>query len=117
MATYLIGDIQGCYDALQRLLEKICFDPAADRLWCPGDLVNRGGQSLETLRLLEGLGKRFSMTLGNHDLICCASIGVFPTAARPTTKWTPSCTPPTVNVCWAGCRNSLWRPGLPNTGC
>ena len=68
MATYVVGDIQGCYDALQRLLEKIAFDPAADRLWCPGDLVNRGGQSLETLRLLKSLGKRFRMTLGNHDL-------------------------------------------------
>jgi bis(5'-nucleosyl)-tetraphosphatase (symmetrical) len=68
MATYLVGDIQGCYDALQRLLEKISFDPAVDCLWCPGDLVNRGRQSLETLRLLETLGDRFAMTLGNHDL-------------------------------------------------
>jgi len=68
MATYVVGDIQGCYDALQRLLEKIAFDPATDRLWTPGDIVNRGGQSLETLRLLKSLGKGFRMTLGNHDL-------------------------------------------------
>jgi bis(5'-nucleosyl)-tetraphosphatase (symmetrical) len=68
MATYVVGDIQGCYDPLQRLLEKVQFDPAVDHLWCPGDLVNRGGRSLETLRLLESLGDRFTMTLGNHDL-------------------------------------------------
>ena len=55
MATYVVGDIQGCYDELQRLLEHVRFDPAVDELWCSGDLVNRGGQSLETLRLLASL--------------------------------------------------------------
>lgn len=78
MASYIVGDIQGCYDALQRLLEKIGFDPACDRLLCPGDLVNRGLQSLETLRLLESLGDRFTMTLGNHDLYLLREHWKFP---------------------------------------
>ena len=68
MSTYLLGDIQGCYDTLQRLLEKIAFDPASDQLWSCGDLVNRGGQSLEVLRLLKSMGDSVSVTLGNHDL-------------------------------------------------
>lgn len=73
MATYLIGDIQGCYEPLQRLLEKIRFDPACDQLWPLGDLVNRGGQSLEVLQLLVQLGPGCSVTLGNHDLYLLAS--------------------------------------------
>lgn len=68
MAVWAIGDLQGCYDATQRLLERIRFDPARDRLWFCGDLVNRGGESLETLRLVHSLRANSSIVLGNHDL-------------------------------------------------
>jgi bis(5'-nucleosyl)-tetraphosphatase (symmetrical) len=68
MFTYLVGDIQGCYDSFQRLLQKIGFDQTADKLWLCGDLVNRGGQSLQVLRLLKSIGPSVSVTLGNHDL-------------------------------------------------
>ncbi|QUJ67793.1 bis(5'-nucleosyl)-tetraphosphatase (symmetrical) ApaH [Photobacterium sp. GJ3] len=68
MATYLVGDIQGCYRELCALLAHVGFSEKEDELWLAGDLVARGPDSLSTLRLVKSLGKAATTVLGNHDL-------------------------------------------------
>lgn len=80
MATYAIGDVQGCYHELRLLLDKIAFDPRCDRLYFVGDIINRGPQSLETIRFIKSLEKSAVTVLGNHDLHL---LGVAYGASRP----------------------------------
>ncbi|MDG1772366.1 MAG: symmetrical bis(5'-nucleosyl)-tetraphosphatase [Oceanicoccus sp.] len=68
MTRYAVGDVQGCLEPLQCLLEEVNFDAGKDELWLAGDLINRGPASLQTLRFVKSLGECTRIVLGNHDL-------------------------------------------------
>lgn len=87
MAIYAVGDIQGCYDELRRLLDSVDFDPHRDTLWSCGDMVNRGPKTLKTLRFCRELGDSFQAVLGNHDLhLLAVARGHRPQARSDTLK-------------------------------
>ncbi|UGA55119.1 symmetrical bis(5'-nucleosyl)-tetraphosphatase [Vibrio sp. VB16] len=86
MANYIVGDIQGCFDELQLLLNKANFDPKHDTIWFAGDLVARGPKSLETLRFVKSLGSAAITVLGNHDLhLLAVSLGIHPQKKKDRT--------------------------------
>jgi bis(5'-nucleosyl)-tetraphosphatase (symmetrical) len=85
MATYVVGDVQGCALTLRALLGGAGFRPARDELWLAGDLVNRGPRSLEVLRFVRALGDRATVVLGNHDVhLVARAAGVAPPKRRDT---------------------------------
>lgn len=68
MTDYAVGDIHGCYGVLRRLLDRVGFSPSRDRLWVVGDIINRGPDSLQSLRYVANLGHSAKVVLGNHDM-------------------------------------------------
>lgn len=72
MATYAVGDIQGCFATFERLLTQIAFDPQRDTLYLLGDLVGRGAQPLAVLRFAHTHARCVHVLLGNHDLALLA---------------------------------------------
>jgi len=87
VSNYIIGDIQGCFDELECLLDQVHFSPIKDTLWFAGDLVARGPKSLETLRYVKSLGKMAQVVLGNHDLhLLSVGLGLHPIKSKDKTQ-------------------------------
>lgn len=85
MATYVVGDVQGCFDELSELLNAVKFDPSTDRIFFVGDLVNRGPYSLQVLRWVYDHRRCAFTVLGNHDLFLLACWLGFATAKQGDT--------------------------------
>lgn len=110
MSIYVIGDVQGCYHELQQLIDKIAFDPAADKLWFTGDLVNRGSGSLQTLRFVKSLGESAVTVLGNHDIhLLALYCGVRPTGKDPTLEPILNAEDADELICWLAHQPMLHR--------
>ncbi len=113
--TYAIGDIQGCHDELQQLLERVGFDPDQDRLWLTGDLVSRGPQSAEVLRYVMSLGEAAVTVLGNHDLhLLAAAAGVKQRRLDPSLQSVLDAPDSAVLLEWLRHRPLLHREKRPN---
>ncbi len=110
MATWVIGDLQGCFEPLQRLLRAIAYEPANDRLWLVGDLVNRGPDSLSVLRWAKALGERAVVVLGNHDLhLLARAKGVGPVGKRDTLEAVLQAPDRDELIDWLGRRPLAWH--------
>jgi bis(5'-nucleosyl)-tetraphosphatase (symmetrical) len=116
MATYVLGDVHGCFATLQALLARLDFDPDRDRLWLVGDLVNRGPASLAVLRWAKGLaermGGRFVAVLGNHDLrLIARHAGIGAPRPRDTLEEVLAAPDRDALVGWLAARPLLQREG------
>jgi bis(5'-nucleosyl)-tetraphosphatase (symmetrical) len=112
MPTYAIGDLQGCHASLLHLLDELKFDPAADRLWFVGDLVNRGPDSLAALRTVKSLGEAAISVLGNHDLHLLALAEGFGRAHKGDTLDAVLAAPDRDELLhWLRHRRLAWREG------
>lgn len=112
MATYVLGDIHGCFETLRALLNRIAHDPERDRLWLVGDLVNGGPSSLQTLRWARGLGPGAVTVLGNHDLYLLArACGAVQKKSRDTLEAVLAAPDRDVLIDWLRRRPVIHRDG------
>lgn len=117
MATYAIGDVQGCFDELEALLSLVQFRRGSDRLWFVGDLVNRGPKSLAVLRFVTDLGDDARIVLGNHDLnLIAVAAGVREMRPRDTLRETLDAPDGGALIDWLTHQPLLFsEPGVPYT--